>query len=280
VATWRSGRIAILVSIVALLAAACGGTPFPRTEGTTNAGARGTRTATGATRPNTPAKPHAPAPTTPPTAAASTGPAAERTLRALVPTMDVLGPEWEDAGDPGTSLDLTNPPAGCAPFTSIFDGRTTTVLHEFSYLSSPDGNFERGHINLVALRAAATPMVAAELSRVAGASFAACAKASAVRWFYSSESGTIDTVSARRIALGAPSANVLWRAAVTSHSSDGTARTMYLDIGFFGAGDVFVKIRIGSCGCWSVAADAPLMTGEVAALQSIALTLASIMRAA
>src|SRR5207253_3134229 len=140
-----------------------------------------------------------------------------------------------------------NPPAGCTSFASIFDSSTATVLHEFSYLSSPDGNYERGHINLVALRAAAASMVAAELNQVAGASFAVCAKATAVRWFSASETGTIDTVSASRITLGAASANVLWRATVTSHSPEGTARTMYLDIGYFGAGDTLVKIRIGSC---------------------------------
>jgi hypothetical protein len=72
----------------------------------------------------------------------------------------------------------------------------------------------------------------------------------------------------------------LWRAAVAGHSSGGTARTMYLDIGFFGAGDIFLKIRIGSCGCEPVGPDAPRMTGEVAALQSIALTLSSVVHGA
>ena len=192
----------------------------------------------------------------------------------LVPTMAVLGPQWQDQGDPGTSLDLTNPPAACAPFTAIFDGRTETVLHEFSYLPLPDGSYEQGHINLVALRAAA-PMVADELRSVAAPSYAACAEASATRRFQEVETGTIDTVSARTIASAVSGANVLWRATVTSHTSDGSAHTMYMDIAYFGAANVLVKIRIASCGCRPpVTADAPLMTGEGPALQSIALQLA------
>jgi len=194
----------------------------------------------------------------------------------IVPPVSTLGYQWQDIGDPGTSLDLTEPPAACAAFFPIFAGRTATVLHEFSYLPSTDGNYEQGHINIAGIRAASAPMVDNELTSVTQQSFGACAEASAVRRFQEDETGTIDTVSATKIDLGVSGANVFWRAAVTSHTSDGAEHTMYMDVGYLGAGDLLVKVRIASCGCRPLGADgAPLMTGEVAALQWIAYEVAT-----
>jgi hypothetical protein len=179
-------------------------------------------------------------------------------------------------GDPGTSLDLTAPPAACATYFPIFEGRTATVLHEFSYLPSADGNYEEGHINIAGIRAQSAQMVTDELTSVTQSGFAGCAEASAVRRFHETESGTIDNVSATKIDLGISGPNVVWRAAVANHTPDGASHTMYMDVAYLGAGDLAVKVRIASCGCRPLGADAaPLMTGEVTALQWIAYELAT-----
>ena len=194
--------------------------------------------------------------------------------------MDILGPQWEDDGDPGTSLDLTDPPPACVPYMPVFDSRTQTVLHEFSYLPTADGTYEQGHINIAGLRATSTTMVSNELAAVARPSFGACAEASAVRRFQEDEAGTIDGVTARIVALPV-SGVVVWRAAVANHTSDGGSHTMYLDVAYLGSGNLLVKVRIMSCGCRPpVSTDAPLMTGEVGALQWISFALASSARSA
>ncbi len=182
----------------------------------------------------------------------------------------MLGPLWEDDGDPGTSLDLTDPPAACAPFTPLITARTETVLHEFSFAPSADGTLEQGHVNFAALRLSSPATVTTELAAVAQPSFAACADASAVRHFQETQTGIIDLVSAKPLDLPVPGRHVLWRATVAYHSESGTAHTMYMDVTYVAALDVLVKVRIASCGCRPPrTGDSPLLPGENEMLQSI-----------
>ncbi|HEV7524426.1 MAG TPA: hypothetical protein VGP92_05640 [Acidimicrobiia bacterium] len=194
-------------------------------------------------------------------------------LRQLIPGATTLGFGWEDDGDPGTSLDLTRPPSACSPFLAVFDTRTGTALHEFSFLVSSDGQYERGHMNVVALRAKSAAAVSSELAAVAQPSFQACAEATAIRRFYEIEDGSILGVSSRLVYLAVGGANVLWRATITSQAPNGASRTMEMDVGYLGAGDRLVKVRVATCGCNPPVAAGELLPGELPALQSIALGL-------
>ncbi len=217
----------------------------------------------------------APAPNTTPKAPVTAPPITNFVLSSLLPTPGALGSAWEDQGDPGTSLDLTNPPPQCAPFTPILATRTETVIHEWSFMPTADGSSERGHLNFMALRAASAGSVSDELAAVAQPSFAPSAEASAVRRFQEVDNGSITAVSAQIIHLPVSGSTVVWRAIVTSNTTAGAPQTTYMDVAYFGAANVMVKVRVALCGCSPPAtATAPLMSGELGALQSIATTLA------
>ncbi len=277
---------ALLPALLAACAAGCGGTPFPSSAAgaKTNPPAVATRRranvtpgATGAPAPVVPLAPTTTIPLrTPPTPAPTTPPAAsaEASLLALVPPVGVLGTGWADDGDPGTSLDLTNPPPQCTAFMPAFDGGTATVLHEFTYLQTPDGQFERGHMNLAAVRAASAPVVSSELAAVAQPAFAACAEASGIRRFTESEDGTFETVRAQRVYLAVGGPNVIWRVGIDSHTPSGVAQTMQMDVAYIGRRDALVKIRIATCGCDPTVTVGELLPGELHVLQAIALQLA------
>jgi len=182
-----------------------------------------------------------------------------------VPGPDSLGSQWEDEGDPGTSLDLTNPPTPCAPFLAVLHSATEDALHEFSFLPTASG--EQGHFNFAALRAPAAT-VSAELAAVAQPSYAQCAEASARRRFDETEQGNVGNVTARRIDLAIPGAHVIWRATV-NFDADGE-RAMVMDVVFVADRDAFVKVRVTSCGCRPpVAGDSELLPGEINALRAI-----------
>jgi hypothetical protein len=270
----------LLVALVALGGAGCGQSQLVSSAPTTVAGAAAPVDGTSLTTGSAPERAQLPArsvdtPTTarrPGAATPTSAPATPRTpiaLQAVVPGVAALGSEWVDEGDPGSSLDLTDPPAPCTPYLAVLHHASEDVLREFSFQVSPDGQGERGHLNFAAFRAPA-PTVTVELAAVAQPSYASCAEASAERRFRETEAGTIDAVTAGRIALPVAGAPVIWRATVAFHDAGGKG-TMSMDVGFLAANDVFVKLRVAACGCRPlVAGNAELLPGETGALRSIA----------
>ena len=309
----RPARIAAtgFVAILTVVAAGCGGSQFPDSSHTTNvtpapgapSPASGAPSDTGASPPSTVVpkptnrKPTNPKPTTPgqttpetttpkttptttPRTTPTTSPAPLPTavsLRSLVPTLDTLdtlGSQWGDDGESPSSRDLTDPPGECAPYTPVFDSRLDSVIHEFSFLPTADGNDEQGHIAMLSISAASTTAVTNELAGVLRSSYAPCAAATAVNWFNDHGEGTIESVSPRIVGLPVGGATVVWRVTIAGRSTSGTAGFFSMDIGYLARGATLVKIRTATCICRPpVTGDAELLPGELDALRSIALRL-------
>ena len=272
-----------MLSVAAFLLAGCGSTEFPASAGSPTttitaapASARSARRP--ALRRTPPTTLHLAAHPTTTVAAPVTAPSTAPTtgaLTAIVPGLLVIGPGWTDDGDPGTSLDLTDPPTPCLAFAPVFRTRTGTALHEFSYLTSPDGQFERGHVNIAVIRTTTPDAVSRELAAVAGPSFAPCAEASAVRRFDETYTGTIDSTSAHTIDLGIGATAVAWRADVNWHGESVAGHTEQMDVVYAGSGDVLIKVRVESCGCNAPVDAGALLPGELPLLRAIMLRLAA-----
>ena len=97
------------------------------------------------------------------------------------------------------------------PYTRVFDERRDSLIHEFSFLASADGNYEQGHIAMLAISGASTEAVSRELAAVLRSSFASCAAGTAVNWFNDHGEGTIASVSPCVVSLPVGGSAVIWR---------------------------------------------------------------------
>ena len=194
-------------------------------------------------------------------------------LASYIPGADVLGPEWTDDGDPGTSLDLTDPPNACLAYAPVFRNSLATALHEFGYLESPDGQFERGHMNIAVIRATSPARVSMELAAATDPAFARCAEASALRRFAETDTGTVDTTTAHTVQLDLGARNVVWRVDIDWHGSEPTEHVMQMDVVYLASRDLLAKVRIASCDCNQPVDARPILPGELPLLRTMALLL-------
>jgi hypothetical protein len=276
----RLGRLRLtgaILSFAGLLAAGCGGTEFTTSASVSTTTVASTPASASSAR--RPAARHA-SPTTIVAAPVAPvdrphAPATGSAPASIIPVRAVMGPGWTDDGDPGTSLDITDPPTPCFAFALPFRDGAGPALHEFSYLTSPDGRFERGHVNIAAVRAPNPAAVANELAAVTGPAFLPCAEASAVRRFHESYTDAVDSVAAHPVDLGIGAGVVVWRVDVNWHDRSAGEHTEQMDVVYLGSGNILVKVRVSSCACRPPVNTGELLPGELSLLRAIKLRLAA-----